>query len=282
MATLARRRERRADGRVHPNGRRQPDPLRRPPRRPRVHTLPRAATTARRDELPHGADDPELLDLRAPVRVAGPDVRAGRLVDAARAPVPRVCLGGELRQPSRSDELRVGSRAERRGAGPAFPRGRSDLGVDRHHAPAARGRGELVVLRRRRHVRVRSLPERPERTAHREPAESASVVHDRPPEPSARSRPGPLGVLCGGGERTVAVGVVGDAVLGRRRASRRRRADMERAATRDERRQRGDARARLGADGDLLDVGRLGWLLRPRGATVVSIATGTASAFRGS
>ena len=49
---------------------------------------------ARRDGLPHRRGDPELLGVREALRAAGPHVRAVRLVDAARAPVPGLGMGG--------------------------------------------------------------------------------------------------------------------------------------------------------------------------------------------
>ena len=56
---------------------------------------------ARRRELPHGAIDPELLDVRPELRAPGPDVRSDRLVDAAGAPVPDVGVVGVVRGPDR-------------------------------------------------------------------------------------------------------------------------------------------------------------------------------------
>ena len=145
---IRRRRGRREDGRVRADDRRRPEQLRRPPDAPRC-----------RDDLgPQGQPDvmgyhnatrdPELWAYAKHVRPAGPHVRAGRLVDAALAPVPRVGLGGELRRPARPDELSsrpgVVDRQQRHEDIPIY--------AWTDHLPALRGRGLVGLLRRRRHV----------------------------------------------------------------------------------------------------------------------------------
>ena len=83
-----------------------------------VPELPGPAGPARRHELPDGSRDPQLLGLRQELRAAGPHVRAGGLVDAAGAPVPRVRLGRALRRSPGPHELLVGPGRADRGADP--------------------------------------------------------------------------------------------------------------------------------------------------------------------
>ena len=129
--------------------------------KPRLVRVDRFDADARRRCGPHDqpdvmgyhdrARDPELLGVRGAVRPAGPHVRAGRLVDAARPSVPRLGVVARCCRPDRSDELPVGHRPDepgqqhRHGDAP-------DLRVDRHHVPAAQRRRELGVLRRRGHA----------------------------------------------------------------------------------------------------------------------------------
>ena len=63
------------------------------------------AEDARRDGLSRRARDPELLDVRAPLRPPGPHVRVGLVVEPARAPLPRLRLVGPLHAARRPDEL---------------------------------------------------------------------------------------------------------------------------------------------------------------------------------
>ena len=60
----------------------------------------------RRDGVSHRERHPELLDLREGLRAAGPLVRAGRVVEPARAPLPRVGMVGVLHATQRAVELR--------------------------------------------------------------------------------------------------------------------------------------------------------------------------------
>ena len=106
----------------------------------------RSGAPTRRDGVPHARRDPELLGVRGSVRPAGPDVRAERLVDAARAPVPDLRLVGGLLGSPRPDELYVGPERPRRRMEGRQRRPRP-VRVDRHHVPAPRARRVLGLLR---------------------------------------------------------------------------------------------------------------------------------------
>ena len=54
----------------------------------------------RRHGVPHGGGDPELLDLRQGLHARRPHVRAGRIVVAARPPLPGLRLVGQVLEPS--------------------------------------------------------------------------------------------------------------------------------------------------------------------------------------
>ena len=120
---------------------------------------PAAGQLHRRDGLPRRARDPQLLDLRAELRAPGQHVRVGRLVEPARAPVPRLRLVGGMPE-GRSQPGRL-----RKLARPATPRQdveraararQSDVRVDRHHLPAREGPRQLALLRlRRKRARLR-------------------------------------------------------------------------------------------------------------------------------
>ena len=133
-------------------------------------------------------EHPELLGLRGRVRAAGPDVRADRRLDPARAPVPRLGLVRLLLRPERPDVVHLrrrpqgGTRAVRVRRGP-------DLRVDRHHV-AARSRGRVVgLLRRSRDLFVPTVP--------RPGARRRRGVDHGDEEPAARvhgpARDGPAG-----------------------------------------------------------------------------------------
>ena len=105
-----RRREPRQDGRVHPAAGRGEGVLQACPT-----TRPAPAVRhPRRDGLPHRGGDTELLGLRQELRAAGPHVRAGEIVVAARPPVPGLRLVGEVQEPL-ADELRQRHRRAVRG-----------------------------------------------------------------------------------------------------------------------------------------------------------------------
>ena len=109
---------------------------------------------ARRDGLPHGGGDPELLDLRQGLRARRPHVRAGRLVVAARPPLPGLGLVGQVLEPQPVElrqrhhgPLHPGADAEVRGPGHRHRHGGHHRRLDRHHlAPLQQAR--LVGLLR--------------------------------------------------------------------------------------------------------------------------------------
>ena len=107
---------------------------------PQGRVRPRGSRTrgaARRDGVPHGAGDPELLGVRAHVRLAGPHVRPVGLVDAALAPLPGVGVVGDVPPADGSDELSLGSAVPRQQRG----RQRPDLEPGRRRRPGpTRGR----------------------------------------------------------------------------------------------------------------------------------------------
>ena len=145
-----RRHQPRQDGRLHPAAGRGQGVLQ-DPRRPGLH---RRQRRARRDGLPHRRGDTELLGLRQELRAAGPHVRAGEVVVAARAPVPGLRLVGAVQEPL-ADELRQQHRRPLRGqhvrrGGAQGADHRQDLdrpGLDRHHLAALRQACELGLLR---------------------------------------------------------------------------------------------------------------------------------------
>ena len=113
---------------------------------------------------------PELLDLRQGLRPPGPHVRAERLVEPARAPVPGVGVVGvlhparqpvELRQRT-ADQAAASARQHRpsTAARPAQERTKqaastqnrpADLRLDRPDLPAPQGPRQLGLLRGERH-----------------------------------------------------------------------------------------------------------------------------------
>ena len=127
-------------------GREQPARLQRP-REPGV----REHRTGRRDGVSRRGGDPELLALRARLRAPGRDVRAGRVVEPAGAPLPRVGVVGvvhvdrpvQLHERHRRPVLPADDRARRAHAAPAIDFAWTDL-TDLLHAR----RRQLGVLRR--------------------------------------------------------------------------------------------------------------------------------------
>ena len=105
-----RRHQPRQDERLHPAAGRGKGVLQ-DSRRP---GLQRRQRRARRDGLPHRRGDTELLGLRQELRAAGPHVRAGEVVVAARAPVHGLRLVGAMQEPL-ADELRQRHRRSLRG-----------------------------------------------------------------------------------------------------------------------------------------------------------------------
>src|SRR5258708_6010226 len=93
-----------------------------------------------RDGLPRRARDPELLDVRAGLRAAGPDVRTECELVAAGAPVHGLGVVGEMQLSQRPDELRE------RAAEPR-PRREREVRVDRPHLPDVQKQRHLQLLR---------------------------------------------------------------------------------------------------------------------------------------
>ena len=113
---------------------------------------------------------PELLDLRQGLRPPGPHVRAERLVEPARAPLPGLGVVGLLHPAGQPVELReraadqssceaARARPPSTAARPARRRHKkrqeqpeppADLRLDRPDLPAAQGPRELGLLRRER------------------------------------------------------------------------------------------------------------------------------------
>ena len=116
------RHRRRQDERVRPFVARPGEPVLDGADGARLRALRGPAPATRRRELPHAQGDPELLDLREAVRAPGPDVRAGRLLDAPRAPVPRLRRGRPSARTSGREDLPVERRPDRARARPGSTR----------------------------------------------------------------------------------------------------------------------------------------------------------------
>ena len=109
----------------------------------RLHRQP----VGRHDGLPRPARDPQLLDLRAQLRAPGPHVRAERVLEPARAPVPGLGVVGVLLDAGRSVQLpeqHRGSGAADRHRAAALESAR--LRVDRPHLPVPPTSRELGLL----------------------------------------------------------------------------------------------------------------------------------------
>ena len=143
--------ERGQDERVHRLASRTSDEVLDGPHSPGVRRAARAGGTARRDEHAVAARDPQLLGLRRPLRPAGRDVRTGRLLDAARTPVPRVGVVGRLLEPRRPDVVPVRHQPEPGGEALGLRR-EAALCVDRRHVAPRRAGRLVAVLRRQRHL----------------------------------------------------------------------------------------------------------------------------------
>src|SRR5205814_5203401 len=107
------RHRRRQDGRLHPRG--QARPAERLPGAPEGAGL-LAKALARRDGLPRLARATELLGLRAPLRPAGPHVRAELVVEPTDALVHGLRVVGALPPRREPDGLRERRRAPARAA----------------------------------------------------------------------------------------------------------------------------------------------------------------------
>ena len=138
---------------------------------PRPHRSRRCSTpgqNARRDGVPHRERHPELLDLRQGLRPPGPHVRAERLVEPSRAPVPGLGMVGRAapstttRRVCNNVDLHVRTAGACPTGNPLGPTKRADdpdLRVDRPHVPAAQeprvSWGYYVVPRHRARLRER-------------------------------------------------------------------------------------------------------------------------------
>ena len=238
------------------------------PQRPVLRALGRRH---RRDGLPRRARDPELLGVRAQLRAAGPHVRAERVVEPARASVPRQRVVGEVRGQGRRVEL---PRARR--TIPAEPPDfRGDL---RHTTPSYawtdltyllhKNARELALLRRegqaarlRRRRRDRAIRRRRAR------GRRASGIRCRTSRRSGRTGSSATSRRCTTSSRPRATGTLPAVswIVPNDRVSEHPPSRVSRRpGIRDAARERGDAQPRLVVDRDLPRVGRLGRLLRPR------------------
>ena len=162
------------------------------PDRPGLHQLGHA----RRDGLPHRERHPELLDLRQGLRAPGPHVRAERVVEPARPPLPGLRVVGVLHPGRQPVELRERPADQARRAtrehpavygGEAGPktaairssnRGRrpAHLRLDRPDLPALQVARQLGLLRRQRRPSptARTTPPRPAPRSSRTPTPPGS------------------------------------------------------------------------------------------------------------
>ena len=263
------RHQRRADERVHQAGAPGPAALVRRARG-RAHVLARA-DVARRHGLPRLARDPQLLDVRAPLRAAGPHVRAGPVLEHARAPVHGLGLVGEVLDQGRPDELRRRDPGAGLAAGRAAEHDRRDprLRVDRPHVSPLQAQRQLALLRgeggparlRRQRDVLRAGAAELEDAGDLEPA---AVVRHGPQGRAAREHRAAAGPLRRRPQRHAAGGLVDRAGAGRQRAPAglvSRGAELRHRAHQHDHAEQG-----LVVDGDLPQLGRLGRLLRPRRA----------------
>ncbi len=202
---------------------------------------------------------------------ARPDVRADRFLDPAGASVPGLRVVGDLHGPRGPDELLLGPAQPRahpeapgRAVEPAAGRPSPvHLGAD-HLVAVPRGH-RLALLRGRGHLH-RSSVYRAEGHQYGGGAEPAAGLPRHRGHGPARPRPLEQGVHAGRALRQPPAGVVGDA----RRRQRRASAGLDRggAGLRRGSDQFGDGRTAraVAQDRDLPHLGRLGRLLRPRGA----------------
>ncbi len=212
-------RERRADGRVRAGVGADRQRLRASSRRlPVPAGQTRAGGTARHHGVPHRQGDPELLGVREALRPAGPHVRAGVVVDAARAPVPGVGVGRHVPGSRRPDELSFGPgvpgrerRRPRQEDVDPGRRGAAPVRLGGHHVAAAPAPRELGVLRGVGDVPAARMRPLAGSRGHRARAEHAAGVQDRRGRPPAREHPVERALLRRGRRGHPAEGVVGDA-----------------------------------------------------------------------
>ena len=141
-------------------------------------------------------------------------------------------------------------------------RGAAAVRLGRHHVAAAPARRELGVLRGVGDVLAARMWPLAGPRGHRARPEHPAGVQDRRGRPPTREHPVERALLRRGRRGHAAQGVVGDAHHEPRGAPAGRH--RERTGVGDEGGQRGDARTRLAAHGDLRHVGRLGRVLRSR------------------
>ena len=219
----------------------------------------------RRHGIPHPARHPELLGVREGVRAPGSHVRTDRVMEPAGSPLHGVGMVGALRRPTTRQLRGTTSERSRSGVRPtSHIFAWTDLTIC-CTSTASRGattssRAPRPTAKTRQRCRARPNTSRrghsasgtrcPPSTPFRKTASSAT---------SSRSR---ASTKRQGGD--AAGRLVDRAVVCRERA----RACGRRAGpvVRDEPRQHGDAQSRMGLDGDLPRLGRLGRVLRPRGA----------------
>ena len=213
--------------------------------------------------------DPELLGVREALHAARPHVRPDRLVDATRAPVPGVGVVGDVPRPERPDELYVGpevpgrdlgeraSSGSRRTADLARTSGATSRGCSTRTASAGRttwgpGRACAAVRDTLRGSRPRRCRTRcPGSGRCRRPASSSDdpTEHGVLPRRRTGDLPSVSWVMPSDGPRRAPPDNIQDGhVLGH------------------EDRERRDAGSAWESIRDLPHVGRLGRLLRSRGA----------------
>jgi hypothetical protein len=273
-AQRAARRQQWGHGRVHRAGHQRQEGLWRQCEHRRQPGLLQLGVT-RRDGLPHRGRNPELLDLRTGLRARRPHVRTGEVVVAARPPVPRVGLVGEVLEPravelSERDPWPLHARADAAVRGPSHQQrdGRHHQRVDRHHLAALQQARPLGLLRPngrparlRRRLGGQLPPGGPELSDARY-LEPAACLRGRAEGPPAAQHPTAQQLLRRSQEGRPAGGHVGHALASRQRASAGERAP--RSGLRHRRHQRRHEEQGLGLDRHLLAVGRLGRLLRSR------------------
>ncbi len=231
----------------------------------------RAGRPRGRDGLPHLGRDPELLEIRAKLRPAGPHVPVGSVVEPALASLHGLRLVGSVLETERPDELRQpGSEpphAARVGRPERQAPGRASLRVDGHHVPASPGRRELGLLRlpghptrlRRRQGDLQGLTAKRADPRH---LESAPVLRHRATGRRVEEHPAHRELLRRCEDRDASGRLVGHAGrLGERAPALERRRGRE---LRDRSDQHDHEGAELELDGNLPRLGRLGRLLRPR------------------
>ena len=146
----------------------------------------------RRDGLPRLPPDPELLELRPPLRAAGSLLRRRRRLERAEPRGDGVGLVGPLHVDHRPDELPAVGGQDRPGGPSARP---ARLPLDGPHLAALSPRRELGVLHLVRGAaglqpRDHGVPLPSAERPHAVDLEPAAAVHRRPPDAPAEPRAG--------------------------------------------------------------------------------------------